>query len=60
MSSGTALKISDQILDRLRGQIGLVFERVVNVGDVSLVMLGVMDLHRPRVDMRLESIVGVR
>jgi len=30
----------------------LCLDRVVDVGDVSLVMLGVMDLHRARVDVR--------
>ena len=57
---GHGVEILDQILDRFRGELGLVFERVVDVGDVSLVMLGVMDFHRPRVDVRLERVVGVR
>ena len=38
----------------------VVLERVVKVGDVSLVMLGVMDFHRARVDVRFERVVGVR
>ena len=54
------VEIADQILDRFRGQVGVIFERVVDVGDVSLVMLRVMDLHRARVDVRLEGVVGVR
>mgnify|MGYP003694796483 CR=1 FL=1 len=38
---------------------GLILERVVHVGDVSLMMLGVMNFHRARVDVRLERVVGV-
>ena len=53
------VKVLDQILDRFSGEIGMIFKRIINVGDVSLVMLGVMDLHRPRVDMRLEGVVSV-
>ena len=53
-------EVLDQIFDGFAGQIGLVLQGVVDVGDVSLVMLGVMDLHRARVDMRLERVVSVR
>jgi hypothetical protein len=60
MSSGTAVQILDQIFDGFVRQLGFVLERVVDVGDVSLVMLGVVDFHRARVDVRLERVVGVR
>ena len=53
------VQITDQILDRLGRQLRLVLERVVDVRDVGLVMLGVMDLHRARIDVRLKRIVGV-
>jgi hypothetical protein len=52
-------QIADQIFDRFLFQVGLTFDRVVDVGDVSLVMLGIMDLHRARVDMRFQSIVRI-
>jgi hypothetical protein len=38
----------------------MVLERIVDVGDVSLVVFGVMDFHRARVDVRLKGVVGVR
>jgi hypothetical protein len=43
-----------QILDALALQLGRLLERGIQVGDVRLVMLSVMDLHRLRVDVRLE------
>ena len=60
MSSGTAFEIADQILDRFLFEFSFAFDRVVHVVDVSLVMLGVMDFHRLRIDVRFQSIVGVR
>ena len=60
MSSGTASRLLINSSTDFFCQLRLAFERVVHVGDVSLVMLGVMDLHRLRVDVRLERIVGVR
>src|SRR4029453_18867067 len=35
-------------------------ERLVRVVDVGLMVLGVVDLHRARVDRRLERVVGIR
>ena len=43
-----------QILDALALQLGRLLEGGVQVGDVRLMMLPVMDLHRLRVDVRLE------
>ena len=57
---GNGIQIADQIFDRLFLQIGFAFDRVVHVGDVRLMMLGVMDFHRLRVDVRLERVVLVR
>ena len=45
---------AQQIFDALIEQLGMLGERVVEVGDVGLVMLAVMDLHRLRIDVRLE------
>ena len=53
------VEIADQVFDRFLFQVGLAFDRVVKVGDVGLVMFGVMDLHRPRVDVRLECVIFV-
>ncbi|MNT24780.1 hypothetical protein D3C72_1602750 [compost metagenome] len=36
------------------------FQRGVQAGDVGLVMLAVVDLHRHRVDVRLQRVIGVR
>ena len=54
MSSGTASEVLDQILGALALQLGVLLERGVQVVDVGLMMLAVMDLHRLRVDVRLE------
>ena len=54
------VQIADQIFDRFFFQIGLAFDRLVEVVDVSLVMLGVMDFHRPRIDVRLQRIIRIR
>jgi len=41
------------------GELGA-FDGVVQVGDVGVVMLAVVDLHRLRVDMRLQRILRIR
>ena len=53
---GHAVDASEQILDALRLQLGMLLERGVQVGDVRLVMLAVMNLHRLRVDVRFERV----
>ena len=53
-------KITDQILDRLVFEIGFAFDRFVDIVDVSLVMLGMVDFHRLRIDMRFQRIVRIR
>src|SRR6266446_2315273 len=55
-----SLQIADQVFDGFLFEIAFAFDRVVDVGDVSLVMLGMMDLHRARVDVRFERVVSVR
>ena len=52
-----SFEITDQILDRLLFEISFAFDRVIQVVDVSLVMLGIMDFHRLGIDMRFQSIV---
>ena len=53
------VETADQIFNRFLFQIGLAFDRVVEISDISLMMLGVVDLHRPRVDVRLERRIFV-
>src|SRR3989442_3251704 len=50
---------AQQILNALRLQLGMLLEGGVQVGDVRLMMLAVMNLHRPRIDVRLECIEGI-
>ena len=54
MSSGTGAEVLDQILGALALQLRMLLERGVQVVDVRRVMLAVMNLHRLRVDVRLE------
>ena len=56
---GHRVQVLDQVLDALRLQVGAL-ERGVDVVDVGLVVLAVVDLHRPRVDVRLERVERVR
>ncbi|MOA47818.1 hypothetical protein D3C78_1704900 [compost metagenome] len=35
-------------------------QRCIQAGDVGLMMLAVVDLHRHRVDVRFQGVVGVR
>ena len=44
----------DQVIEALVMQLGMLIERRVQVGDVRLVMLAVMNLHRLAVDVRFE------
>jgi hypothetical protein len=56
---GHRLQIPDQFFHGFAGERGAV-DRFVELVDVGLVMFGVVDLHRLRVDMRFERVVGVR
>jgi len=42
-------------LETLIDQLGMLVQGVVEIGDVRLMMLAVVDLHRLRVDVRLEG-----
>ena len=52
--------IGQEFLDFFVLQIGRGFKRFVQVGDVGVVMLTVMNLHRLFIDVGLERIRGVR
>ena len=60
MSSGTADRFANQVLGALALQLGMLLERRVEVVHIRLVMLAVVNLHRLRVDVRLErgEVVG--
>src|SRR4051812_19885587 len=57
---GNAVDAAAQILNALRLQLGVLLERGVQVRHVSLMVLPVMNLHRLRVDVRLERSEVVR
>ena len=59
MFSGTAFKLRIKSSTDFFARSGLILERVVKVGDVSLMMFGVMNFHRARVDVRFERVVCV-
>ena len=52
-------EIGDEGVHRLCGQRGMVLQDRVGVIDVGLVVLAVVDLHRARIKVRLEGIVGI-
>ena len=60
MASGSAFRSLIRSSTLLRLQVGMRLERGVQVVDVGLVMLAVVDLHRLRVDVRLERVERVR
>ena len=49
-----------EIVERPRCQLWRLFNRGVEIGDLRLMMFAVMNLHRLRVDMRLEGFCSVR
>jgi hypothetical protein len=49
-----------EILDALALQVGMALKRVIQIGDVSLMMLPVMNLHRLGVDVWFERRVVIR
>ena len=57
---GHLAHVGHQRLDALVRKRRMVRERLVEVGHIGVVVLTVMDLHRLRVDVRLERIVRVR
>ena len=57
---GNRGQVANQVFDRFRGEGRMGFEGRVDVVDVRLVVLRMMDFHRPRVDVRFEGGGGVR
>jgi hypothetical protein len=57
---GNGVDAAAQVVDALRLKVGVLLECRVQVGNVSLVMLPVVNLHRLRIDVRLEcsKVVG--
>ena len=54
-------KADGDLMRHIRGnEIGMIFQRVVGVGDIRLMVLVVVDFHRARVDVRFEGVVCVR
>ena len=51
--------VSAEIVDRMAGEVVVAFKRRVQLRDVGRVVLGMMDVHGPRVDRRLEGGFGV-
>ena len=51
-----AIEIAQQFLDRESLKIGLAVQRLIQVRDISAVMLVVVNLHGHFVDVRLESV----
>jgi hypothetical protein len=56
---GERLEVAQHVLDGAVRPLGPL-ERLVRVVHVRLVVLAVVDLHRARVDVRLEGVVRVR
>ena len=54
------VKITDQSLDRKGLKPFLACDRIIQIGDVSGVVLAVMNLHRASVNMRLKSVERIR
>jgi len=52
--------VFDQFLDGHLLEIGMSIQGTIQLGYVSVVVLGVVNLHGARIDMRLEGIVSVR
>ena len=60
IASGTIVEVGEDRLDRGVRPRPVPVERLVGVVDVGLVVLVVVDLHRARVDVRLERVEVVR
>ncbi len=56
IASGTAARSLIRSSTDFAASSGCVLQRVVHVVDVSLMMLRVMDLHRPRVNVRFQGL----
>jgi len=59
---GDRVEVAEEVLDALAAELGVLLDGGVQVVDVRLVMAVVVDLHRLRVDVRLQraELVGKR
>ena len=53
------VEVFEQVVDRHRNQLVVAFQCRQRVVDVRLVVFGVVDLHCPRIDMRLKGVVSI-
>ena len=51
--------VRQQFVQALAGQVAVVRQGVVQVGDIGVVVLAVMDFHGTRVDVGLERVMGI-
>ena len=56
---GHRVEMADEVLDGLAFEVRLAGDGLVDVGHVSAVMFVVMDLHRLRVDVGFERVLGI-
>ena len=59
MSAGTCVEVADEVLDGLAFEVRLAGDGLVDVGDVGAVVFIVVNLHRLRVNVRFERVLGI-
>ena len=59
-SLGHRIQVHHQLPDRFLAQLGKLSHGLVEIIHVSLVMPVVVDIHRPRVNVRLQRVHGIR
>ena len=52
-------EVANKFLDSFGSQFVMTFQRPVDVVDVCVVVFPMVNLHRPRVDMWFERVIGV-
>jgi hypothetical protein len=60
MSAGTLGDVFAEVFNGLAFEFRVASEGVVQIGDVSVVMASVMDLHRLLVDVGFQCVGGIR
>ena len=58
--SGYFAEALEQLVDRKRRKVGVSLQRLVQIGDVGVVVFAVMNFHGHLVDVRLQRIGRVR
>ena len=48
-----------QIIKRESLEVGMTGERIVQISHIRLMVFGMMNIHRARIDVRLEGVFGV-